>query len=77
MGALGSLARAGAVTPDRCADFAMTALADGVLAGSGVVTLTGDRLAFRRRSCCLYYRLPGGGYCGDCPLPVAEMPSQL
>jgi hypothetical protein len=23
-------------------------------------------LAFRRRSCCLYYRVPGGGLCGDC-----------
>ncbi|RMB85849.1 (2Fe-2S)-binding protein [Streptomyces shenzhenensis] len=22
--------------------------------------------AFRRRSCCLYYRAPGGGLCGDC-----------
>ncbi|MDX3312508.1 (2Fe-2S)-binding protein [Streptomyces sp. NPDC054884] len=21
---------------------------------------------FRRRSCCLYYRVPGGGLCGDC-----------
>ncbi|MFG2634570.1 (2Fe-2S)-binding protein [Streptomyces sp. NPDC048362] len=21
---------------------------------------------FRRRSCCLYYRVPGGGVCGDC-----------
>ncbi|MFK4144838.1 (2Fe-2S)-binding protein [Streptomyces sp. NPDC004065] len=21
---------------------------------------------FRRRSCCLYYRVPGGGICGDC-----------
>jgi FhuF 2Fe-2S C-terminal domain len=21
-----------------------------------------------RRSCCLYYRVPGGGYCGDCVL---------
>ncbi|WP_327699203.1 IucA/IucC family C-terminal-domain containing protein [Streptomyces sp. NBC_00459] len=27
-------------------------------------TLTGS--AFRRRSCCLYYRVPGGGICGDC-----------
>ncbi|MEU6574907.1 (2Fe-2S)-binding protein [Streptomyces sp. NPDC046805] len=27
-------------------------------------TLTGT--AFRRRSCCLYYRVPGGGICGDC-----------
>ncbi|MDG9718979.1 (2Fe-2S)-binding protein [Streptomyces sp. DH24] len=27
-------------------------------------TLTGT--AFRRRSCCLYYRVPSGGVCGDC-----------
>lgn len=26
---------------------------------------------FVRRSCCLYYRLPGGGYCGDCVLAHA------
>ncbi|MFC8671996.1 (2Fe-2S)-binding protein [Streptomyces griseorubiginosus] len=25
-----------------------------------------DRRTLRRRSCCLYYRLPGGGVCGDC-----------
>ncbi|MQA94392.1 MAG: iron reductase [Streptosporangiales bacterium] len=31
--------------------------------------LTGPDLTFRRRSCCLYYRVPGGGLCGDCPLP--------
>jgi hypothetical protein len=24
--------------------------------------------SFRRRSCCLYYRVPGGGTCGDCVL---------
>jgi FhuF 2Fe-2S C-terminal domain len=23
---------------------------------------------FQRRSCCLYYRIPGGGKCGDCSL---------
>ncbi|MEU1193418.1 (2Fe-2S)-binding protein [Streptomyces sp. NPDC005859] len=33
-----------------------------LLADTG--TLTGT--AFRRRSCCLYYRVPGGGICGDC-----------
>lgn len=33
-----------------------------LLTGTG--TLTGT--AFRRRSCCLYYRVPGGGVCGDC-----------
>jgi ferric iron reductase protein FhuF len=36
------------------------------LAGSGGI-ISGD-LGFRRRSCCLFYRLPGGGTCGDCPL---------
>ncbi|MFF1629446.1 (2Fe-2S)-binding protein [Streptomyces sp. NPDC058272] len=25
-----------------------------------------DPRTLRRRSCCLYYRLPGGGLCGDC-----------
>ncbi|MEB4210808.1 (2Fe-2S)-binding protein [Mycobacterium sp. 94-17] len=38
----------------------------GVMAGSGV--LRGPQLAFRRRSCCLFYRLPGGSLCGDCGL---------
>lgn len=38
----------------------------GMMAGSGV--LSGPQLAFRRRSCCLFYRLPGGSLCGDCGL---------
>ncbi len=38
----------------------------GVLAGSGV--LTTEQLGFRRRSCCLFYRLPSGSLCGDCAL---------
>jgi hypothetical protein len=44
------------------------------LAGTGDFTggLSGEVLrpeAFRRRSCCLYYRVPpGGGLCGDCAL---------
>ncbi|WP_033279095.1 (2Fe-2S)-binding protein [Streptomyces sp. NRRL F-525] len=33
-----------------------------LLAGTGTFTGT----SFRRRSCCLYYRIPGGGVCGDC-----------
>jgi ferric iron reductase protein FhuF len=37
-----------------------------VTARSGVTG--GGGLGFRRRSCCLYYRLPGGGLCGDCSL---------
>ncbi|MFC9282623.1 (2Fe-2S)-binding protein [Streptomyces collinus] len=31
-----------------------------------VPTATHPAPAFRRRSCCLYYRVPGGGICGDC-----------
>ena len=35
-------------------------------------TLGPDGEGFRRRSCCLYYRVPGGGLCGDCVLgPLA------
>lgn len=40
-------------------------LSTGQLADTG--ELTG--LTFRRRSCCLYYRVPGGSNCGDCALP--------
>lgn len=38
----------------------------GRLAGTGV--LAGPGLAFRRVSCCLYYRAPNGSKCGDCGL---------
>jgi FhuF 2Fe-2S C-terminal domain len=40
-----------------------TELLAGPLAGTGEL-----RGAFVRSSCCLYYRVPGGGYCGDCVL---------
>ncbi|MER5793604.1 (2Fe-2S)-binding protein [Streptomyces sp. NPDC001980] len=42
-------------------------LADALFAHP-LLSATGTRtgLAFRRRSCCLYYRVPGGGVCGDC-----------
>lgn len=39
-------------------------LAMGDLAGTGALTA----LQFQRRSCCLYYRVPAGSYCGDCAL---------
>lgn len=39
-------------------------LRTGPLAGTG--WFTGPDLAFRRRSCCLYYRAPAGSVCGDC-----------
>lgn len=40
-----------------------TLLASGPLAGTARVDP-----AFRRNSCCLFYRVPGGGLCGDCVL---------
>ncbi|GAA2668897.1 hypothetical protein GCM10010095_03340 [Streptomyces anthocyanicus] len=47
-------------------------LAHPLLAGAG--TLTGT--SFRRRSCCLYYRVPGGGVCGDCCFPTPPEPTR-
>jgi hypothetical protein len=46
----------------RARDLGVTLLA-GPLAGTGEL-----RDGFVRSSCCLYYRIPGGGYCGDCVL---------
>jgi hypothetical protein len=40
-----------------------SALLSGPLAGTGEM-----RGGFVRSSCCLYYRIPGGGYCADCVL---------
>lgn len=47
------------------------------LAGTGTCrTTTPDGpLAFRRRNCCLYYRVPGAGTCGDCVLNPKEKTS--
>lgn len=49
---------AGAAATLRAGLLGRPALADAALPGA----------PFVRRSCCLYYRLPGGGYCGDCVL---------
>nr|WP_090340208.1 (2Fe-2S)-binding protein [Mycolicibacterium malmesburyense]CRL69211.1 ABC transporter [Mycolicibacterium malmesburyense] len=40
-------------------------LQTGKLAGTGTVK---HNLAFRRRSCCLYYRVADGAKCADCAL---------
>ncbi|THA57655.1 (2Fe-2S)-binding protein [Streptomyces sp. A1136] len=41
----------------------------GPLGGTGTfLHEEGLGVAFVRRSCCLYYRVPGGGLCGDCVL---------
>ncbi|MFI5670069.1 (2Fe-2S)-binding protein [Streptomyces sp. NPDC051704] len=42
---------------------------DGPLGGAGTfIHEEGLGVAFVRRSCCLYYKVPGGGLCGDCVL---------
>jgi ferric iron reductase protein FhuF len=44
-------------------------LATGPLTNSGRLR----DLAFTRRTCCLYYRIDGGGTCGDCPLTCGDI----
>ncbi|MGW0390594.1 (2Fe-2S)-binding protein [Streptomyces sp. NPDC003042] len=60
---------------DRVPGGAAVDLAAGLLAEGGALAGTGTffheeglGVAFVRRSCCLYYRVPGGGLCGDCVL---------
>ncbi|BAJ27015.1 MULTISPECIES: (2Fe-2S)-binding protein [Kitasatospora] len=50
------------------AELTRELLARPALAGTGAVSAPGGPLAFRRASCCLYYRVPAGGLCGDCVL---------
>jgi ferric iron reductase protein FhuF len=66
-GALGTLARDG-VALGLCHSTGIALLDHGPLRGSGTMTVHDGQLRFVRRSCCLYYRLDGGGTCGDCPL---------
>ncbi|MFD5491376.1 (2Fe-2S)-binding protein [Streptomyces sp. NPDC127091] len=53
-------------------DLTTRLLDTGRLAGTGVIT--GPGLTFRRRSCCLYYRVPDGSKCGDCCLAGRDGP---
>ncbi|TVL89472.1 (2Fe-2S)-binding protein [Streptomyces sp. SAJ15] len=52
---------------DRAAQLTRDLFADPPLRDTGGWT-PGPRPSFRRNSCCLYYRVPGGGLCGDCAL---------
>ena len=53
----------------RAGALAAHLLRTGPLAGTGDLRpAPGGRWTFRRRSCCLFYRVPGGGLCGDCGL---------
>ncbi|PDP88192.1 ferric iron reductase [Glycomyces fuscus] len=54
----------------RAEEVAADLLGRPSLAGTGGYTGvdTDGAGVFRRTTCCLYYRVPGGGYCGDCAL---------
>lgn len=54
----------------RALDIARALFEDPLLRDTGTLggTATADGPSFRRRSCCLYYRVPSGGLCGDCVL---------
>ncbi|KOG45286.1 Fe-S oxidoreductase [Streptomyces virginiae] len=59
-------------------ELAGALLADGgALAGTGTfIHEEGLGVAFERRSCCLYYQVPGGGLCGDCVLRARRRPER-
>ncbi|KQP77825.1 hypothetical protein ASF37_04080 [Aeromicrobium sp. Leaf289] len=66
--AFGALKMATLARPDlrdAALDVGADALTHPYLAGTGDVGPP-----YVRRSCCLYYRIPGGGYCGDCVIPA-------
>jgi ferric iron reductase protein FhuF len=69
-GALRTLAAGGAVPLAHCHDAGLSMLECGPLRNAGRLWVDGGQLCFMRRSCCLFYRLDGGGTCGDCPLPA-------
>lgn len=69
IGALGALVRSQPGLTGPAGALAGALLRRPELAGSGVLAGPGPAgLSFRRQSCCLYYRVPGGGLCGDCCL---------
>ncbi len=65
VGAAGTLARSRPEVAGLADAIARTVLTDEHLATGGGY---GDDGSFRRRGCCLYYRLPGHGLCPDCVL---------
>jgi hypothetical protein len=69
VGSLGVLVRARPEYADAGTTLAEALLARPPLAGTGTLTrVPRAGPAFVRSSCCLYYRVPGGGLCGDCAL---------
>nr|WP_206036579.1 ATP-binding cassette domain-containing protein [Rhodococcus sp. BL-253-APC-6A1W] len=52
-------------------------LAETILLDQRLVdTVDREGTGFRRRSCCLFYRTPASGYCGDCVLTRPNAPEE-
>jgi ferric iron reductase protein FhuF len=72
----GALTMITAARPDRseaAVDLFQRLLDSGSLHGTG--DLDPARRTFVRRSCCLFYRVPGAGVCGDCVLDAPPEPA--
>ncbi|TDQ49228.1 (2Fe-2S)-binding protein [Actinorugispora endophytica] len=70
-GAVQMLSRLRPEWADRADAIGTALIGRGPTASLGSVVrpdTAGPHRFFVRRSCCLYYRLPGGGLCGDCAL---------
>ena len=70
-GAAGMLARSFPDRAETAGQLTARILALGPLRGTGELVqpdASQPRRFLIRRSCCLYYRVPGGGTCGDCVL---------
>lgn len=79
VGSLGVLARARPDLARAGGDLVQTLIGSEPLVGAGKFAGADARTpeghgkvrGFVRTSCCLYYRVPGGGLCGDCALTTA------
>jgi hypothetical protein len=74
-GAAGMLAEARPEHAERAGGILERVLDLEPLAGAGTVVRPDPRRPRRfllRHNCCLYYRIPGGGTCGDCVLTAPE-----
>jgi hypothetical protein len=74
-GAAGTLAETFPVRAEAAGQLTALILAQGPLRGTGELARPDAAVPRRflvRRSCCLFYRVPGGGMCGDCVLVPDE-----
>jgi ferric iron reductase protein FhuF len=78
-GAAGMIADAAPSHAERSATIVEEALGRAPLRGTAILMRPDpgrERWFLVRRNCCLYYRIPGGGTCGDCVLTPEEIRRQ-